>query len=169
MLNSTMIAYEVGTYRALGEQLRAEFANLDDETLADTLEGLSDLPQMVEELVRSCLDDEALAAGLKTRLADMAARLARFQERAQRKRELASKAMAEAGLKSHRAVDFSVGLRQGPPQLVVEDEGAIPDTYLVPQPPKLDRQAIATALKLGLAISGAKLEAGRPHISVRTK
>ena len=169
MLNSNMIAYEVSTYRDLAERLKAEFADLDDETLADTLEGLSDFPQMVEELVRSCLDDEALAAGLKTRLGDMAARLARFQQRAQRKRELACKAMAEAGLKSHRAVDFSVGLRQGPPQLVVEDEGAIPKIYLVPQPPKLDRQAIAAALKLGAAVCGAKLEAGRPHISVRTK
>jgi hypothetical protein len=52
-----------------------ELPDLDDETLQDTLEGISDLRQMLAEVVRSALDDEALASGLSTRLSDMKARL----------------------------------------------------------------------------------------------
>ncbi|HRI98855.1 MAG TPA: hypothetical protein PLZ93_24730, partial [Nocardioides sp.] len=47
---------------AVREQLLAQIPDLDEETLADTLEGLSDLPQMLGEIVRSALEDEALAA-----------------------------------------------------------------------------------------------------------
>ena len=68
-----------------------------------------------------------------------------------------------------KAPDFSVGLRQGRPQLVIEDESRIPGEYLVPQPPKLNRLVLAAALKSGTDVAGAKLEAGRPHISVRVK
>ena len=47
---------------------------------------------MLSEVVRSALDDEALAAGISLRLAKMKARLDRFEDRAKRKRELGLKA-----------------------------------------------------------------------------
>ena len=169
MLATTMITREAEIYRRLADQLKADFADLDDETLTDTLEGLSDLPQMIEELVRSALDDEALAGGLKLRLADMGARLSRIQDRALRKRELACRTMAGAEIKALQAEDFSVGLRPGQPRLVVTDETRIPQAYLIAQAPRLDRQGLAASLKAGAQIDGAALEAGRPHISVRTK
>ena len=169
VLATTIIVREAETYRRLADQLKADFAGLDDETLNDTLEGLSDLPQMIEELVRSSLDDEALASGLKARLADMAARLSRIQDRALRKRELACRAMAGAEMRALQAEDFSVSLRQGQPRLVVTDETRIPQAYLIPQAPRLDRQGLAASLKAGAQIDGAALEAGHPHISVRTK
>ena len=66
---------ETATYRTTRQQLLADFPDLDDETLHDTLEGITDLKQMLAEVVRSALDDEALAGGLSTRLSDMKARL----------------------------------------------------------------------------------------------
>ena len=74
----------------------AELPDIDPETLADTLEGITDLREMLAEIIRSALDDEALAAGLSTRLSDMKARIERFETSAKRKRELALKAMNEA-------------------------------------------------------------------------
>lgn len=169
MLTTIVVAREAEIYRRLADQLKADFADLDDETLNDTLEGLSELPQMIEGLVRSSLDDEALAAGLKLRLADMAARLSRIQDRALRKRELACRAMAGADMKAVQAEDFSVSLRQGQPRLVVIDEARIPQTFLIPQAPRLDRQGLVASLKAGAQVDGAILEAGHAHISVRTK
>ena len=87
---------ETGRYRIIREQLLADFPDLDDETLHDTLEGITDLKQMLAEVIRSALDDEALAGGLSTRLSDMKARLERLEERAKRKRQLVLRAMAEA-------------------------------------------------------------------------
>jgi len=168
MTGTELLRSEAAHYRELAAQLRADF-DVDDETLKDTLEGLSDLPELIAELVRSGLDDEALADALKGRMADMNARLNRLQTRAERKRELARWAMEGAGLRKLEAEDFSVGLRQGPPRLAITDETQIPRTYLLPQPPKLDRQGLAAALKRGEAIEGACLETGPNHISVRTK
>src|SRR5215470_14407589 len=73
-----------------------EYPEIDDETLADTLEGVTDLRDMLAELVRSALDDEALASGLSMRLTEMRARVQRLEYRAEKKRELARRVMAEA-------------------------------------------------------------------------
>ena len=70
--------------------------DLDEVTLADTLEGITDLREMPAELVRSALGDEALAGALSTRLSDMKARLERLEARAKRKRQLVLEAMTQA-------------------------------------------------------------------------
>ena len=55
------------------------------------------------------------------------------------------------------------------PTLEVVEESKIPAAYWKPQPPKLDRQGLLTALKAGTAIEGAVLEPPRLQLSVRTK
>ena len=87
-MSQELLRTEATHYRALQIQLKEDYANLDDETLTDTLEGLSDLPQLIEEIVRSSLEDEAMIAGLKIRADAMAGRLSRLKERHQKKRQL---------------------------------------------------------------------------------
>ena len=168
-MNTELLRSEAAHYHMLQDQLRLDYANLDDETLADTLEGLSDLPQIIEEIVRSGLDDEAMMAGLKLRLDAMAARLARLKERHQKKRALAAFAMGAAGLPKLKACDFSVSLSEGALRLEVSDESFIAPIYFIPQPPKLDRAGITAALKRGETIEGACLMQGQPHISVSSR
>ena len=67
------------------------------------------------------------------------------------------------------AEDFSVSLRQSAPRLDVKDESKIPAFFLIPQPPRVDRAGILTALKRGEQISGAVLEEASFHIQVRTR
>ena len=150
-------------------RLLADIPDLDEETLADTLEGLSDLREMLAELIRSALDDEVLIAALSTRLSDMQARRERLTTRATRKRQLAQRAMAEAEIGKLEQPDFTAALRQGAPVLVVSAEEKIPAVYWKPQPFKLDRQGILAALKAGTAIDGAALAPAQPCLSVRTK
>src|SRR5690349_18549947 len=92
------LSLEAESYRycQLRQQLLAEIPDLDAETLADTLEGITDLNEMLAEVIRSALEDEALAEGLSTRLKDMKARLERLSDRAERKRQLALSVMREA-------------------------------------------------------------------------
>ena len=87
---------------------------LDEDTLADTLEGITDLREMLAELVRSALDDEALASGLSTRLSDMKTRLERLEARAARKRHVVLEAMTQAELKRLEEADFTASLRRAP-------------------------------------------------------
>jgi hypothetical protein len=168
-MNIDVLRNEAAHYRALEDQLRQGFAHIDDETLADTLEGLSDLPQMIEEIVRSSLDDEALIAGLKTRADAMAARLSRLKERHQKKRQLAAFALGAAGLGKLKACDFTVSLSEGALRMEIVDESFLPTQYLVPQPAKPDRAAITEALKIGRPIDGARLVQGQPYITVSAR
>ena len=163
------IKLEVPKYRVLEERLAAEYPGLDDETLTDTLEGITDLHEMIAAVIRSALVDEALQKGLRTRIEDMRQRLARLEARGTKKRQLALEAMSEAGLKKLEQPDFTASARAGLPGLMVIAEDLIPKPYWVPQPPKLDRQGLLAELKRGSAVSGAQLSNPRPTLSVRTK
>ena len=98
--------------------------------LRTRLKELTDLREMLAEVIRSALDDEALAAGLSTRLSDMKARIERFETRARRKRELALKAMTEADISKLLVPDFTASLRHGAPTLEVIEEGQDPGRLL---------------------------------------
>jgi hypothetical protein len=156
-------------YGKLRERLLAEMPDLDAETLSDTLEGITDLKEMLAELIRSALEDEVFASGLSTRLADMKVRLERFETRAERKRQLALRIMGEAEIPKLMQPDFTATLKQGSPTLEVVDEAKIPAAYWKPQPSKLDRQGLLAALKGGVAIEGVAIAPAQMQLSVRTK
>jgi hypothetical protein len=160
---------EIPKYRLLKEQLIAEFPGLDDETQFDTLEGITDLHEMIAAVIRSALVDEALQVGLRGRLDDMKERLSRLEIRAGKKRELALHAMSEVGLAKLKQPDFTASTRAGCSALVVLSEQAIPPAFWLPQPPRLDRQGLLGELKRGAAVPGAELSNPKPVLMVRTK
>jgi hypothetical protein len=163
------VSNELLRYRALRTRLLEEFPVLDNETIRDTLEGITDLHEMIAAVIRSALVDEALHAGLRTRVNDMKERLSRLELRASKKRELALEAMTEVGLGKLEQPDFTASARAGSPALVVVEEERIPEAYWLPQPPKLDRQAILGELKQGAGIPGVQMSNPKPVLSVRTK
>ncbi len=160
---------ELAHHEYLREKLAVEFPDADEETLHDTVEGMTDLAEMLAAVVRSQLDDLALVAALRARAADMQQRLLRIEQRASKKKELLTSVMERAGLKRLTEPDFTVSLRQTQPPLILVDENEIPSEFWKPQPPKLDRQGLISALRLGRGISGATLGNGGLTISVRTK
>jgi hypothetical protein len=156
------------TYRAVRERIRALEPKLDEQTLADTVEGLTDLHEILAAIVRAALADEALAAGLKGRLAEMEGRFQRLQERSAKRRQIVKDTMVELDLKKLTAPDFTASIRPGMPTLMVIDEAAVPSIYWEPQP-RLKRQELALDLKGGAEVAGATLSNPEPVLSVRTK
>src|SRR5450755_3465011 len=169
MSSSELLRSEVPHYLILAATLKERYGELDDETLKDTLEGISDLPEAVAAVIRSSLDDEAFIVGLKSRLDDLQFRLARLRDRYEKKRALARWAMVEADLDKVMAEDLSVSLRKGGEKLEVIDESRVPETFFVPQPAKLDRKSLTEALKRGEMVNGALLVLAEPTISVRVR
>jgi Siphovirus Gp157 len=163
------LSFETLRYQRAKQRLLEDFPSADEETLLDTLEGITNLHEMIAAVIRSALVDEALHIGLRFRVEDMKERLSRLEQRGAKKRQLALDAMNEVGLTKLEQPDFTASARAGSPALVVIAEDRIPDAYWLPQPPKLDRQAILGELKRGAEIPGAQMSNTKPVLSVRTK
>ncbi len=168
-MGSLVLSIEVTKYQLLKQRMLTAFPGADEETMLDTLEGITDLHEMIAAVIRSALVDEGLQVGLRLRLDDMKQRLSRLQIRTAKKRQLAIEAMNEVGLKKLEQPDFTASARTGAPALVIVAEDRIPNIYWVPQPPKLDRQTILGDLKRGAKIPGAQLSNPQPVLMVRTK
>ena len=52
--------------------------------------------------------------------------------------------------------EYSISWRKSE-SVNITDDSLLPDTYLVPQPPKVDKAGIKAALKAGTAVTGAEL------------
>jgi len=161
--------FAAAAYRVVRERIRIEDPQIDEQTLHDTVEGLTDLHEIVAAIVRAALTDEALATGLKGRIAEMQDRLDRLQDCAAKRRRIAKDVMVELDLKKISAPDFTVSIRPGMPGLVVLDEAAVPSIYWEPREPRLNRQVLLNELKGGADIEGVALSNPEPVLSVRTK
>jgi len=156
-------------YRSIRDRIRTENPQIDDQTLADTVEGLTDLHEIVAAIVRAALADEALATGLKGRIAEMQDRLDRLQDRAAKRRQIAKEVMVELDVKKITAPDFTVSIRPGLPALQVLDEAAVPSIFWQPVAPRLKRQELLSELKGGTEIEGVALSNSEPILSVRVR
>ena len=163
------LEFAAATYRAIRDRIRAQDSQIDEQTLADTVEGLTDLHEIVQAVTRAALADEALVLGLKCRISDMQGRLDRLQDRASKRRQIARDVMVELDLKKLNAPDFTASIREGTPSLMVINEDGVPSIYWQPSEPRLNRQELAYELKQGAEIAGVTLSNPEPVLSVRTR
>ena len=156
-------------YRAIRDRIRAQDPQIDEQTLADTVEGLTDVHEILQAIIRAALADEAMVLGLKCRISDMQCRLDRLVDRAAKRRQIARDVMVELDLKKLDAPDFTASIREGNPALVVLNEDAVPKIYWQPGEPRLKRQILTHDLKQGEDIPGAALSNPEPVLSVRVR
>ena len=126
------LARELTHHQYLRSRLEEAFPDADEETLVDTLEGLSNLPDMLAEVCRSMLDDQAMVSALRGRIGDMQERCGRIEARARKKRELVCSVMERADLKKVTEPDLTLSLRPARPPLAVVDEAAVPEAFWKP-------------------------------------
>src|SRR5262245_41926122 len=157
------------TYRTVRDRIRTEDPQIDEQTLADTVEGLTDLHEILTTIIRAALADQALATGLEGHIAEMQGRRDRLEDRAAKRRQIAKEVMVELDLKKLSAPDFTASIRPGTPALMVINEAAVPTIYWEPREPRLNRQELANDLKQGAEIAGVVLSNPEPVLSVRTK
>jgi Siphovirus Gp157 len=163
------LTFAAAVYRLIRDRILGEDPQIDERTLADTVEGLTDLHEILMAVIRAALADQALATGLEGRIGEMQARRDRLQDRATKRRQIAKDVMVELDLKKLSAPDFTASIRPGTPALMVIDEAAVPSVYWEPREPRLNRQELANDLKQGAEIAGVVLSNPEPVLSVRTK
>ncbi len=159
----------IARHKALALALARDFPEADEETLADTIEGASDLPALLTAVLRSRLEDLSLAETLRGRLDVMRRRLERLEGRAEQKRVLVSTALQEAGIRKLVAPEFTAYLRPSPSKLIVTDETLVPPEFWVAQQPRLDRQQLLSAVRSGREVPGAVLANSELTLAVRSQ
>ncbi len=164
-----ILEFAVATYPSIRDRIRAEDPDIDEQTLGDTVEGLTDVHEIIIAIIRSALADEALANGLRSRIDEMEERLGRLQDRATKRRQIVKDAMVHLDLKKLTAPDFLASIRIGSPCLAVIDEEAVPSIYWEPGAPRLKRQELLNELKAGSEIEGVALSNPEPVLSVRVR
>lgn len=138
--------------------------DLDEQTIADTLEGMSGaLEVKAQNVVMFARNLEATATAIKEAETAMASRRKAIEHRAAGLRRYALSAMQVAGVQSIECPYFKLSVRKNPPAVEVFDAAQIPAQFMrtpEPPPPAPDKKAITEAIKAGQEVPGARLVSG---------
>lgn len=139
--------------------------DMDEQTIADTLEGLTgDLEVKATNVAMFVRNLESSAEAIKAAEYSMSARRKAIEARAKRIREYLQAQMMRTGINKIECPYFKLAIRDNPPAVVIDAESQIPAEFMrtpEPPPPTPDKKAIAEALKAGRDVSGAHLERGQ--------
>src|SRR4051812_17796316 len=104
----SQLTQSVMIHQTIRDRIIATEPGIDDATLVDTVEGLTNLHEVVAAVIRSALVDEAMAHALKGHIQALQERLTRLSERADERRRIARDAMLEVDVKKIAAPDFTI-------------------------------------------------------------
>ncbi len=158
-------------YKTLKERLMNEFALEDgEETLLDTLEGATDLQDLIAKAAREARHEEAMAKAIADIVSESQERKKRRLAKAERLRGAISWAMQDANLPKIDAPDMTLSQRMGQPKVVYTDDDPSrwPDDLCVTKR-ELDKQKIKDALMRGDSLPSAHLGNVMPVLTIRTK
>lgn len=149
-------------YRAAADKLAD--LDLDEQTIADTLESLSgDLEAKATATAMVCRNMQALAVSIKDAEQAMAARRKALEARAERLTAYLLGSMQHAGIQKIECPHFTLAVRQNPAAVTINEPGLIPVEFMrqpEPPPPAPDKKAIGEAMKAGREVPGAHLSRG---------
>lgn len=164
------IAVDVAYTAAAIERMLAAYPELveDDELLADTLEGETDLTALMSRLVRMRQERLATAEGLNGYISDLTTRRDRLAKGADGLRGLMLALMTSAQLPKVVLPEATISVGKPRESVSILDIDALPQgTFkLVRQP---DKTAIKAQIDAGEDVPGAGLVTGTPSLTIRTK
>ena len=138
--------------------------DLDEQTVADTLEGLSgELEVKATNVAMFARNLEASAEAIKGAEVQMAARRKAIENRALRMRQYLKDNMERTGILKIEGPHFALTIKKNPPAVHVEAQELVPAEFFntpPPPPPALDKKRVAEALKAGKDVPGCRLEQG---------
>lgn len=149
--------------------LRAQITDIagdDPDFIRDTIEGETNVREILSMLVAMDGEDRALVEGLETFIAGMGNRKDRIKKRIEVRRALIATGLEAAGITKLETPTGTISERKVAPSAIITDEAEIPSGFWKAQPPKLDKKAVTDALKNGQTIPGATLSNGGKTISV---
>ena len=136
---------------------RLSETDLDEQTVADTLEGLAgDLRDKAIAVASVIRNMEADAKAIREAICDMESRLTRIETRTVGLREYLLTTLQATNIRKVECPWFAVSVKKNSPRVVIDDESLLPTEMMTikpPPPPTPNKRAIADALKAGYPIA----------------
>lgn len=142
--------------------------DLDEQLKLSTLEGETELNEIVSALLAEIEDDESMIEGIKKQIEDRRERKTRLENRIEARKNAIVSLMDTATLTKLPLPEATVSIRTLQPRPKIVDEDAIPNAFKVPVL-KPDKEAIDAAIERGETIPGVVMTNGGASLSVRRK
>ena len=150
-----MNLYEInGSILQLAEML--ESGEIDETVYNDTIESLG-AEIAVEDVVKAIRNKQAEAEAIKAEADKLTDKRRRAEAAAEGLKNILLTYLTATQQKKVSAGVFAIS-RGASKSVEILNEAAIPEAYLIAQPPKVDKKAILAKLKEGEAIEGAQLK-----------
>ena len=153
-----MTLYEMtDNYKAVLEM--AHNPDIDEQAIKDTLEAIQgDIKEKADGYAKVIKELDGETDKLTAEIKRLTDRKNTIQNNIAYMKQSLKEAMIATGNLKFRTDLFSFNIQKNPPALVVDDEKAIPQEYLIPQEPKVDKKAIINFLKDGNYVPYAHIE-----------
>lgn len=138
--------------------------DLDEQTVADTLEGLSgELEVKATNVAAFARNLEASAEAIKGAEEQMAKRRKAIERRAESLKSYLKANMERTGILKIEGPHFALAIKKNPPAVHVEAQELVPNEFFNQPPPPapvMDKKRISDALKAGRDVPGCRLDQG---------
>lgn len=140
--------------------MMAEDPDVDPETLADTMAAIDgEIEDKADGFARVMKELEARETAMKTEVDRLNAHRLTIANNIKCMKLSLQTAMQATGKTRFKTALFSFGIQKNPPAVVLDvAETELPEEYLIPQPPKVNKTKIKDDLKAGKTVEGARLE-----------
>ncbi|HQT38915.1 MAG TPA: siphovirus Gp157 family protein [Acidocella sp.] len=154
---------------ALRDRLLADDPDLaaDERVLRDTLDGETEIYDVMRRLARFALESQAQCDVAMKRVDNLTERADRFKRRADRARAALFAIMDALGERKLIDAEFTVSVRPGTPSVQITDETLIPDAFMITTR-KPNKAAIAAALKADQPVAGAELSNAASYLAIKS-
>ena len=161
-MNTNLALYQIADLY-LQDVAKLQDLDLDEQTISDTLDGLSGtFEEKATNVALFTRNLEVLADQIKQAEQAMAARRKALENRADRIRKYLLENMQRTGITKIESPWFKIALAKNPPSVVVDDEDTLkfahPEFVKVVTTESLDKTAIKEAIKAGQIVEGAHLQ-----------
>lgn len=150
-----MTLYDLkGEYELLLEM--AEDPTVDPVTLEGTLEAIEgEIEEKADGYARVIRQIEHDITALKAEEARLSDRRRVMENNVRRMKENLEDAMLATGKTKFKTELFSFGIQKNPKTVMIDDVSRLPEEYLIPQDPKVDKQKLKADLTAGVELAGA--------------
>jgi len=144
--------------------------NEDERLYLDTLEGETDLYELVRKLLEQIEHDEGIQSQLAEQISDRLARKSRAAERVKHNREAIMALLECASLDKLTLAEATVSVRETKPRLAVNDPEAVPEDFVTLTPkPTMEAIKLAFSPDDETLPNWLRVEPAKPSLTVRRK